>query len=124
MFRVVLPLIIRSAYNCIHSIWYLSRRYCYLPLSWKSWNRFGCAVGGVRHSQHTQTGSNSSQDATLSIHLHLVSRLRKSATVHLYPLHAFMEWTGTSLPFFTFTLNLEQYAIEKLKISFTVTIKL
>jgi hypothetical protein len=29
--------------------------YCYLPLSWKSWNRFECAVGGVRHPQHTQT---------------------------------------------------------------------
>jgi hypothetical protein len=25
--------IIRSAYNCIYSIWYLSHRYCYLPLS-------------------------------------------------------------------------------------------
>jgi hypothetical protein len=25
-----------------------------------SWNRFECAVGGVRHPQHTQTGSNSS----------------------------------------------------------------
>jgi hypothetical protein len=25
----------------------LSHRYCYLPLSWKSWNRFECAVGGV-----------------------------------------------------------------------------
>jgi len=35
MFRVVLPPIIRSAYNCIYSIWYLSHRYCYLPLSWK-----------------------------------------------------------------------------------------
>jgi hypothetical protein len=23
-----------------------------------SWNRFECAVGGVCHSQHTQTGSN------------------------------------------------------------------
>jgi len=33
MFRVVLPPIIRSAYNCIYSIWYLSHRYCYLPLS-------------------------------------------------------------------------------------------
>jgi len=33
MFRVVLPQIIRSAYNCIYSIWYLSHRYCYLPLS-------------------------------------------------------------------------------------------
>ena len=60
MFRVVLPPIIRSAYNCIYSIWYLSRRYCYPPLSWKSWNRFACAVGGVLHPQHTQTGSNSS----------------------------------------------------------------
>ena len=49
MFRVVLPPIIRSAYTCIYSIWYLSHRYCYLPLSWKSWNRFECAVGGIRH---------------------------------------------------------------------------
>jgi hypothetical protein len=49
MFRVVLPPFIRSAYNCIYSIWYLSHRYCYLPLSWKSWNRFESAVGGVRH---------------------------------------------------------------------------
>jgi hypothetical protein len=46
MFRVVLPPIIRSAYNCSYSICYLSHRYCYLPLSWKSWNRFECAVGG------------------------------------------------------------------------------
>ena len=49
MFRVVLPPITRSAYNCIYSIWYLSHRYCYLPLSWKSWNRFECAVVGVRN---------------------------------------------------------------------------
>jgi hypothetical protein len=48
MFPVVLPPIIGSAYNCIYSIWYLSQhRYFYLPLSWKSWNRFECAVGGV-----------------------------------------------------------------------------
>jgi hypothetical protein len=33
MFRVVPPSIIRSAYNCIYSIWYLSHRYCYLPLA-------------------------------------------------------------------------------------------
>jgi len=32
MFRVILPPIIRSANNCIYSIWYLSHRYCYLPL--------------------------------------------------------------------------------------------
>jgi hypothetical protein len=50
MFRVVLSSIIRSAYTCIYSIWYLSHRYCYLPLSWKTWNRFECAVGGVRRT--------------------------------------------------------------------------
>jgi len=60
MFRVVPPPIIRSAYNCVYCIWYLSHRYCYLPLSWNSWNRFEFAVGGVRHPQQTQTGSNSS----------------------------------------------------------------
>jgi hypothetical protein len=48
MFRLLLPPIIRSAFNCIYSIWYLSDRYCYLPLSWDSWNWFECAVGGVR----------------------------------------------------------------------------
>jgi hypothetical protein len=40
MFRVVPPPIIRNPNNYIYSIWYLSHRYCYLPLSWKSWNRF------------------------------------------------------------------------------------
>jgi hypothetical protein len=55
MFRVVLPPIIRSAYNCIYSIWYLSQhRYCYLPQSWKSWNWFECAVGGVRVYHNVQ----------------------------------------------------------------------
>jgi len=57
-FRVVPSLIIRSATNCIYSMWYLSHRYCYLPLSWKWCNRFECAVGGVRHPQHTHTSSN------------------------------------------------------------------
>jgi hypothetical protein len=32
MFRVVPSPIISSANNCIYSIWYLSHRYCYLPL--------------------------------------------------------------------------------------------
>ena len=40
MFRVVPPPIIRSTYNCIYRIWYLSSRYCYLSLSWRSWNWF------------------------------------------------------------------------------------
>ena len=53
MFRVVPSPIARSANNCIYSIWFLSHRYCYLPLSWKSWNWFECAVGGVRHPQHS-----------------------------------------------------------------------
>jgi hypothetical protein len=60
MFRVVFSPIIRSAYNCIYSIWYLSHRYCYLLLSWNIWNWFQRAVGGVRHPHHAQTGSNSS----------------------------------------------------------------
>jgi hypothetical protein len=57
LFRVVLSPIIRSAYNFIYSIWYLSHRYCYLPLSWTSWNRFECVLGGGRHPQPTETGS-------------------------------------------------------------------
>ena len=49
IFRVVVPPpILRSANNCIYSIWYLSHRNCCLPLSWKSWNWFECDVGGVR----------------------------------------------------------------------------
>ena len=32
MFRVVPPPIVRSANNCIYSIWYFSDRYCYLLL--------------------------------------------------------------------------------------------
>ena len=51
MFWVVPSPIIRSANNCIHSIWYLSHRYSYLLLSWKSWNWFECAVGGVHQFQ-------------------------------------------------------------------------
>jgi hypothetical protein len=60
MFRVVPSPITRSANNSIFGICYLSHRYCILPLSWKSWNRFEFAVDGVRHPQHTQTSSNSS----------------------------------------------------------------
>jgi hypothetical protein len=64
--------IIRSANNCIYSIWYLSRRYCYLPLSWKSWNWFECPVGGIRHSQDTQIILiNIQQDETLHILFYL-----------------------------------------------------
>ena len=44
MFRVVPQPIITSANNCIYSIWYVSHRYCYLPLSWKSWNWSECVL--------------------------------------------------------------------------------
>jgi len=60
MFQALPPPIIRSTNNCIYSIRYLSHCYCYLPLSWNSWNWFECAVGGVHHPQHAQTSSNSS----------------------------------------------------------------
>ena len=33
MYRVLTSPIIRSANDCIYSIWYLSHRYCYLPLA-------------------------------------------------------------------------------------------
>ena len=67
MFQVVSPPIIRSTHNCIDSTWYLSNRYCYLPLLWKSWNWFECGVGivlicfgAVQFTQCTRTSSNSS----------------------------------------------------------------
>jgi hypothetical protein len=63
------PPIIRSANNCIYSIWHLSHRYCYLLLSWKSWSWFECAIlcccylvlyDTYNTGYHTQTSSNSS----------------------------------------------------------------
>ena len=65
MFRVVPQPIIRSANNCIYSIWYLSHRYCYLPLSWKSWNWFECAEGGVRSSISSTIAAGSSIGLTI-----------------------------------------------------------
>jgi hypothetical protein len=38
MFRVVIPPIIRSTYNCNYSIWHWSNRLCYIPLLWGIWN--------------------------------------------------------------------------------------
>ena len=32
LFYMYMYMYIRSANNCIYSIWYLSHRYCYLPL--------------------------------------------------------------------------------------------
>ena len=50
MFRVVPPPIIRKAKNCIYNILYLSHRYCYLPLLWKSWNSSTIATSGICHT--------------------------------------------------------------------------
>jgi len=50
MFRVVPSPIIRGADKCIYSIWYLSHRYCYLPLSWK---RTGVSVLWVAYATHS-----------------------------------------------------------------------
>jgi len=38
MFQVVTPPIIRSTCNCNYSIWHWSKRLCYLPLWWCSWD--------------------------------------------------------------------------------------
>ena len=54
MFQVVPPPIIRSAYNCIHSISYLSHRYCYLPLFWKSSNSSTIAAGSSNGVTNTR----------------------------------------------------------------------
>jgi hypothetical protein len=67
MFRVVLPPIIRSANNCIYSIWYFSHRYCYLPLSWKSWNWFERDVGGVRLTMALEFNRNKYQEYFLGV---------------------------------------------------------
>jgi hypothetical protein len=87
MFLVVPPPIIRSANNCIYSIWYLSHRYCYLPLSWKSWNRFERAVGGVcapddggkYHQKHVEQFP----DKINCVMLHLVGYILKYALTYL-----------------------------------------
>ena len=41
MFRVVSPPIIRSAYNCIYNIWYLSNRNCYLLTAFQPFHDSG-----------------------------------------------------------------------------------
>jgi len=71
MFQVVPPPIIRSAYNCIYSIWYLSHCYCYLLLSWKSCCKYVlCApIDGWRyHPKHVEQFP----DKINSVLLHLV----------------------------------------------------
>jgi hypothetical protein len=41
----------------------------------------------------------SGRGAKLTIHVHLVTRLRMSGAILLRPLYAFTEWTGVILPF-------------------------
>ena len=55
VFRVLPTTIIRSAYNCIYSIWYLSHRYCYRPLSWKSWSSISSTIAAGSSNGVTNT---------------------------------------------------------------------
>jgi len=57
-------LIIRSAKQLYLQHLVFVTPYCYLPLSWNSWNWYECVVGGIHHPQHTQTISNYSTYAT------------------------------------------------------------
>ena len=43
-----------GAQHCIYSIGYLSNRYCYLPLSWKSWNSSTIAAGSSNGLTNTR----------------------------------------------------------------------
>ena len=89
MFWVVLPPIIRSAYNCIYNIWYLSHSYCSLLLSWKSWNWFQCAVGGIYVNCstcfgwyfHPSSGAHTVLSTVYLQHLVLVTPLLLSAAI-------------------------------------------
>jgi hypothetical protein len=60
MFRVLIPPIIRSIYNCNYSIWHWSNRLCYLPLSWSSSNNAVITVkcapdnGWSYHPKHVE----------------------------------------------------------------------
>jgi hypothetical protein len=109
MFRVVLSPIIRSTYYCIYSNWCLSHRYCYLPLSWKSWNRFECAVGGVRRPQHTQPGSTNFADRrwplclsrTKAMEFSLACLCTKSYPLLNFVLRLSYIYIGPQIPYFS-----------------------
>jgi len=68
MFRVVPPPIIRSANNCIYSIWYLLDRYCYLQLD--------AALHSIfypKTAQHVSDGTSSHHQERNQLYLqHLV----------------------------------------------------
>jgi len=52
-----------------------SHRYCYLPLSWKRWNWFECAVGGVAYTVSGGTITHHQERKQLYLR-HLVSSYR------------------------------------------------
>jgi hypothetical protein len=73
MFRVVPPPIIRSANNCIHSIWYLSHRYC--SLWFYRWSVVVAVLlvvvgpGGPTTTNSTATTTLQRQNQRLLLHL-------------------------------------------------------
>jgi len=82
MFRMVPPPIIRSANNCIYSIWYLSDRYCYLPLAVSSYNKL-CKVAScwiypwlISNLMHK-----------ILIYLHIIHLLKSSTCFEHYLAH-------------------------------------
>jgi hypothetical protein len=54
MFRMVPPPIIRRANNCVCSIWYLSQRYCYLPLLYLETARHVSGGTSTHHQESKQ----------------------------------------------------------------------
>jgi len=85
MFRMVTPPIIRSTYNCNHSIWHWSNRLCYLPLSWSSWITVICAPddGWSYHPKHVEravyTNKTVHSCSSLDNHSHSYFTLQETA---------------------------------------------
>ena len=70
MFRVVPPPIIRSACNCVYSIWYLSHRYCcycYLLLAAGSSNSVTNDDGWWYHPEYVEQFLNKINCVTLRL---------------------------------------------------------
>jgi hypothetical protein len=93
MFRVVPPPTIRSAYNCIYSIWYLSHRYCYMkvifltggrvintnPVSFAFYNKDDVSFNVLNvHGSYKYSNIYIQQDATLHNLFHLETALHVS----------------------------------------------
>jgi len=74
---IMVELELRRTYNCIYSIWYLSHCYCYLPLSWKSWN------SGAHTTVSTASGICHTVPATCHCH----GRVGTQERIQLYLQH-------------------------------------